>query len=237
MLKKIVFGTLSFIVIIFIVSIVFPYFSSTMHSELLADLEGTIYYSKRVDGVTTLFKSDATLKNETLIYCHKGKGKDGFGSYNDNIIDFYYDKSSQTMFFTAMNKGDWSLFSLKDGEKTPTFLRKEDMMAKTDYIQNQFNNRMVTSKEGSIYLSENGKEKTIKKFHGIHDEKFTGYGPIGFSPDGKYLVYHSMEHLTSFGTLLESLVNNSFGHTYIMELSTMESTRFIDASNIQWIIE
>lgn len=184
MMKKLIVGALLLTVLIFIFLNVFHYFSSTMHSEQLADLEGTIYYSKRVDGVITLFKSDATLKNETLIYSHKGKGKDSFGSYNDNIVDFYYDNTSQTIFFTAMNDGDWSLFSLKDGEKTPIFIRKEDMMTKTDYIQNENNNRTAISKKGSLYLSENGKEKTIKKFHGIYDEKFTGYGPIGFSPDG-----------------------------------------------------
>ena len=203
MKKKLIMGILLLIFLIVVSLNVFQYFRSNIHSELLSGLEGTVYYIERVDGVRTLFKSDATLKNKTLIYSHKGKGKDSYGDYNDNILDFYYEKTSQTFYFIAMNNGSWSLFSLKEGENNPILLQKENMMKNTDYIQNQFENLTATSKAGSLYLLENGNEKTIKKFHGIYDEKFTGYHPIGFSPDGKYLVYHSMEHLTLFGTLLE----------------------------------
>ena len=203
MKKKLIMGILLLIFLIVVSLNVFQYFRSNIHSELLSGLEGTVYYIERVDGVRTLFKSDATLKNKILIYSHKGKGKDSYGDYNDNILDFYYEKTSQTFYFIAMNNGSWSLFSLKEGENNPILLQKENMMKNTDYIQNQFENLTATSKAGSLYLLENGNEKTIKKFHGIYDEKFTGYHPIGFSPDGKYLVYHSMEHLTLFGTLLE----------------------------------
>ena len=237
MKKKFLWGALLALVLCVLSLNVFQYFSRNMHSDILSDLEGTIYYTKRVDGVKTLIKSDANLKNETLIYSHKGKGKDGYGSYNDNIIDFYYDKTSQIMYFIAMNNGSWSLFSLKDGEKKPSYLRKEDMITKTDYIQNDFNKRTVTSKNGSIHLSENGKKKIIKKFYGIYDEKFTGYDPIGFSPDGRYLVYYSMDHLTPFGALLTGIFTNSIGNTYILDLSTLESTRFVDAADIQWVID
>ncbi len=34
---------------------------------------------------------------------------------------------------------------------------------------------------------------------------------------------------------MEGLFKGSCGHNYIMDLSTGKSTRFIDASNIQWI--
>ncbi|MEW8987404.1 MAG: hypothetical protein AB2401_10465, partial [Bacillus sp. (in: firmicutes)] len=92
-------------------------------------------------------------------------------------------------------------------------------------------------KKGSIYITENGKEKCVKKFYGMYDEKFTGYGPIGLSPDGNYLIYHSMEHLTPFGSILEGIISDSsfYGHNYVMDLKTGKSTRFIDASNFQWI--
>ncbi|MBM4761164.1 hypothetical protein [Bacillus sp. B15-48] len=233
MKKKLIVG-----VFIFIISLnIFPYFSSNTNSKLLSDLEGTIYYTERVDGVLTLFKSDATLENKTFIYSHKGKGKTHHGDYNDNIIDFYYDKTNQTYYFIAMENGSWSSFSLKEGEDKPVLLEEDAVEINTNYIQTQFNNRTVSSKQGSLYLKENGNEKVIKKFYGIYAEKFTGYGPIGFSPDGKYLIYHSMEHLTPFGTLVEGLLKNSVGNTYIMDLSTMESTKYIDASPIQWIIE
>lgn len=236
MKKKSVIVILLLIVTIVISLNVFQYLRSKIHSELLSDLEGTIYYTERVEGVLTLFKSDATQENKTLIYSHKGKGKDSYGDYNDNILDFYYDKTSKTIYFIAMNNGSWSLFSLKEGDK-PILLQKEIMETNTDYIQNQFKNLTVTSKQGSLYLSENGNEKTLKKFYGMYDEKFTGYHPIGFSPDGKYLVYHSMENLTPFGTLLDGFFKNSVGDTYIMDFSTMKSTKFIDAYQIQWIID
>ncbi|MTI79787.1 MAG: hypothetical protein FH758_02720 [Firmicutes bacterium] len=231
-MKKKLIGILLLILFIVISFNVFQYFRSAINSQLLSGLEGTIYYIERVDGVRTLFKSDATLKNKTLIYSHKGKGK-----VNDNILDFYYDKTNKTIYFIAMNNGSWRLFSLKEGGNKPILLHKKDVMTNTDYIKNQFKNLTVTSKQGSLYLSKNGNEKIIKEFHGIYDRKFTGYNPVGFSPDGKYLVYHSMEHLTPFGTILEVFVKDSVGNTYIMDLSTMESTKFIDAYDIQWIID
>ncbi|WP_456278953.1 hypothetical protein [Bacillus sp. AK128] len=237
MKKKLVIGTLLLIVIILILLNIYQYFKDTIHSELLSDLEGTIYYTERVDGVLTLFKSDAALKNKELLYSHKGKGKDSYGDYNDNILDFYYDKTSKTIYFIAMDEGSWSLFSLTEGANQPILLEKEIMETDTDYIENQFKNLTASSKKGTLYLSENGSEKTIKKFYGIYDEKLTGYHPIGFSPDGKYLVYSSMEHLTPLGSLLEGFVSNSFGEIYIMDLTTMKSTKFIDAYKIQWIIE
>ncbi|MDF2854872.1 MAG: hypothetical protein K0Q87_723, partial [Neobacillus sp.] len=117
MKKKLVIAILLLIVIIVISFYVFQYLRSNIHSELLSDLEGTIYYTERVEGVLTLFKSDATQENKTLIYSHKGKGKDSYGDYNDNILDFYYDKISKTIYFIAMSNGSWSLFSLKEGDK------------------------------------------------------------------------------------------------------------------------
>ena len=190
MKKKIIVGLLLFLIIIVISSYIFRYFTNNTNPQLLSDLEGTIYYTERVDDVLTLFKSDATLQNKTLVYSHEGKGKDSYGSYNDNITDFYFDKTNNTIFFIAMNNGSWSLFSLKEGENEPVLLQKvetekEFNEIETDYIQDQYKNLTAISKKGSLYLLENGNEKMIKKFYGLYDSKFTGYHPIGFSPDGK----------------------------------------------------
>ena len=228
---------ISFLVLIsFFLSLnFFQAFKSYAQSDLLTKLSGTIYYIERVDGVRTLFKADATLENKTLIYSHKGKGKDGYGDYNDNIGDFYYDQETQTIYFIAMDNGSWCLFSLKEGEEKPVLLERERMTTKINYLQKQQGNMSVTSKQGSLYLSENGTEKPIKKFHGIYHEKWTGYQPIGFSPDGKYLIFHSNEHLTPLGSLLKGFVKNSFGQIYIMDLSKLESTKYVNAFEIQWI--
>jgi hypothetical protein len=227
----------SLIVFIVISFNIFIYLKNTItiNSDVVENLKGQIYYTKRINGVKTLFKSDANLQNEKLIYSHMGKGKDSYGSYNDNILDYYYDMESETISFIAMNNGDWSLFSVKEGEDNATLINRADI-PNTDYVKKHTEKLTVTQKKGSIYIIENGEEKCIKKFYGIYDDKFTGYRPIGFSPDGNYLIYHSMEHLTTCGTLLEAFINDSYGHKYIMDLSTGKSTRFIDASNIQWVM-
>lgn len=235
-MKKKLLISVSLVVFIGIAFNIFIYFKSTINSEIVANLEGQIYYTKRVDGINTLFKSDANLKNEKLIYSHKGKGKDNYGSNNDNIIDYYYDIKSNIISFIAMNNGDWSLFSIKEGENTATLINKADFMTNTDYINNQTENITVAQKKGSIYIAQNGEEKCINKFYGLYDDKFTGYRPLGLSPDGKFLIYYSAEHLTPYGVMMEELLNGSVGHNYIMDLSTGKSTRFIDASNIQWIM-
>lgn len=235
MKKKFWLISLSFILIIILVIVTFLPIKSTMNSKIVSNLEGQLFYLKRVDGVNTLFKSDANLQNEQLLYSHKGKGKDGYGSYNDNIIDFYFDRKNKTISFIAMNNGNWSMFSLTEGNDHPFLIEKADFLPKTDYIKDSTEKLTVTQKKGSLYITENSKEKRIKKFYGAYDQKFTGYSPIGFSPDGNYLIYHSMEHLTSIGTILQGMVTDSYGHYYIMDLRTGKSTRFIDASNFQWI--
>lgn len=234
--KKRLLISVSLVVFIGIAFNIFIYLKNTINSEIVANLEGQIYYTKRVDGINTIFKSDANLKNEKLIYSHKGKGKDNYGSNNDNIMDYYYDIKSKTISFIAMNNGDWSLFSIKEGEDTATLINKADFMTNTNYINNQTENITAAQKKGSIYITQNGEEKCINKFYGLYDNKFTGYRPLGLSPDGKFLIYHSAEHLTPYGVMMEGLLNGSFGHNYIMDLSTGKSTRFIDASNIQWIM-
>lgn len=209
--------------------------------EILKQLKGTIYYTKRVDGVLTLFKSDAALQNQTLIYSHKGKGRDGSGEYNDNILEFFYDKTNKIYYFIAMDNGYWSKFSLKEGDSEPTLLKRdvkvEDyMVSETNYIQKKHNNLAVFSKQGSIWLLDNGEEKIIKRFYGIYDAKFTGYSPIGFSPNGEYLVYYSNNNLTPVGTLIEEIMNNPVGNMYIMDLSTKKATKFVKFHQIQWIM-
>ena len=215
-----------------------------MNSDVLDGLDGEIYYTKRVDGINTLFKSEAGLQNETLIYSHLGKGKDRNKDYNDNIIDFYYDSQSKIVDFVAMNDGSWSLFALKEGEGRPTLMpttgtvkNTTSVLKKSDYLKKDRKQVSVFQKNGSLYLIENGEEKCVKKFHGFYDDKFTGYRPIGFSPNGEYLVYHSMEHLTLLGTIFEGAIRDSYGSTYILELSSGKSTRFLNASKIQWLTD
>jgi hypothetical protein len=239
---KILFIVVGIFVMMALLPTVYVNLRNIFNSDVLDDLKGEIYYTRRVDGTNTLFKSGANLQNEILIYSHIGKGMDNHNSYNDNIIDFYYDLESENLRFIAMNEGNWRLYELKEGESTPNLIdtsvtvkNATSMIETSDYLKKNFEQLSAIQKHGSLYIIEDGEEKCIKKFYGIYDEKFTGYSPIGFSPDGKYLVYHSMEHMTLLGTIFEGVINDSYGNDYIMELRSGKSTRFLNASNIQWI--
>lgn len=234
---------MSFIALILILPYVIIGIKGHINKDILSNLEGEIYYTKRVSSVLTLFKSDANLDNEALLYSHKGNGEDREGGYNDNIIDFYYDSNNKIITFIAMDD-DWSVFSVKEGEDKPTLmgetrevLKDGVSLDKTRYISNKQNDIAAFSKKGSIYIVENGKEKCVKKFYGIYDDKFTGYGPIGFSPDGKYLIYSSSEHMTPLGFIVNNMVTDFSGNVYILDLETEKSSRFIKSYDIQWIMD
>lgn len=239
--KLLIFAAI--IILIFLGNNVYKSIKDKANSDIIAKLRGQIYYTKRVDEILNLYKFDNNSKNEQLIYSHNGKGKDSYGGYNDNIIDYYYDTKSGDISFTAMHEGDWGLFSIKKGDKDAKFIGRLDLknskkptMIDTDYIKNEAAGIKAAKKNGSIYIEKDGQEKCLLKFNGIYDEKFTGYTPIGFSPDGKYLVYFSLEHLTPVGTLIEGFTKGHIGKTYIMDMETGKSTRFIDASKIQWVM-
>ncbi len=240
------------LVVILIVAIILilvgPYIAieikSFINKDILTSLKGEIYYTKRDNLILNLYKLDANLDNKKLIYSHKNKGLTNFGDYNDNIIDFYYDRNTGEINFIAMNDGSFSLFSIKEGDKNPMLIGKGEELLniahsldKTDYISNQQGDAIAVEKKGSIYIIENGKETCVKKFYGIYDSKFTGYRTIGFSPDGKHLIYSSMEHLTPIGSLLNHLINGFNSNIYIMDLDTGESSKFIDSYDIQWVMD
>lgn len=242
-MKKKLLTFAAIIILIFLGNNVYKSIKDKANSDIITKLRGQIYYIKRVDEILNLYKFDTNSKNEQLIYSHKGKGKDSYGGYNDNIVDYYYDTKSGDISFAAMHDGDWSLFSIKKEDKDAKFIGRLDLknsknptMIDTDYIKNEAAGIKAAKKKGSIYIEKDGQEKCLLKFNGIYDEKFTGYTPIGFSPDGKYLVYLSLEHLTPIGTLIEGFTKGNIGKTYIMDIETGKSTRFIDASKIQWVI-
>ncbi|PLX31190.1 MAG: hypothetical protein C0604_07870 [Clostridiales bacterium] len=215
-----------------------------MNSKIVSGLEGKVYYEKRVDGVLTLFSSDANLENEVLVYSHKGNGRDSYGSYNYNILDYHFDSESGRVDFIAMHDGEWSSFAIEDGESEVVLTGSFDFSEKssetvfeTDYISKTSGDRTLSTERGSIYLTENGKKTCIKKFYGIYDGKFTGYGAVGFSPDGDHMIYGSMGHLTPLGTMIEGLLTGDVGEKFIMEMATGKSAKYVDAQNIQWVSE
>lgn len=217
---------------------------SHINKDILKSLKGEVYYTKRDNSILTLYKSDASLENEKLIYSHKNKGLISSSDSNDNIIDFHYDANGDEIYFIAMNEGYFSLFSIKEGEEDPRLIDKPEKLVnmntsldETDYISNKQGNMMAVENRGSIYIIEDGEERCVKKFYGIYDDKFTGYGPIGFSTDGKHLVYSSGEHLTPIGGLAHGLMNGFNSNVYLMDLETGKSVKFIDSYDIQWVLK
>lgn len=212
-------------------------------NDILNNLDGDIFYTKRVNGVLTLFKSKASMDDEELLYSHVGRGNDSYGGFNDNILDFFYDKESQSCTFIAMSNGEWCKFRLdtNSGEVELIELLQADDFWKSNvvgsqYLKKSYSEMVVREKEGSLYLSVNGKEKCIKKYRGVYDSKFTGYRFLGFSPDKRYVVYNSMEHLTPLGTIIDNILTEKFGGNYIYEIETGKSAKYIESLKIQWIM-
>lgn len=234
------------LVSVVVLVLVLPYaligIKANINRDIVDNLEGRIFYTKRVDSVLTLFMSDSNLQNETLLYSHQGKGKINSEASNDNIIDFYYDEDKNRINFLAMDE-DWTVFSFDLGEKEPSKIGKEDVLAdelnpiQSKYLAREQDGINAFTKGGSLYISDGYKEECVKRFYGIYDDKFTGYGVISFSPDGKYLVYSSAEFITPIAFFVNHLITGFNRNIYIMELETGKSARFVDAYDIQWLMD
>ncbi len=59
--------------------------------------------------------------------------------------------------------------------------------------------------------------------------------PLGFSPDGKYLLYSWNGHLTPVGAVLECLLQENADSVYIMDLESCNSNYYIAGQKVQWI--
>ena len=203
-----------------------------MGNDIISGLEGQIFFEQREQGVLNLYTADAGLTNIELVYSHMGKGEP-----NEHIIEYYYDKSQDELRFIAMKDGMWGLYSIKTGEKTPHFIRnQESLLDDNAYIKPEINGTKAFNKRGSMYLARNGKETELRHYYGIYDSKFSpGYVPLGFSPDGKYLLYSWTGHFTPVGWLLESMVRENCYGVYIMDLDSKKSNYYISGQRIQWV--
>lgn len=220
------------------------YLNVKMKEPFLQKISGQIYYLKRDDGILKIYRSDANLKNETLIYSHKNKGKINNGGYNDNIIDFCYYPETGTIEFVAMN-GEWSKYRMiiEDGEPECIKTRVEDekiekkaeVFIHTNYINLKNDKFTIYEEDGSIYLrKKDGLKKCIKKYWGIGKSDISGlvgYVPEGLSPDSKYLIYGTTGSFTGIGALLG--INRY--KRYIMNLDTLAFEEYVNSQSIQWI--
>ena len=215
--------------------------NSSPKQTFVSKLKGKIVYLYRDGELLNLYTSNANLQNKKLIYSHKG-----YGEENENIIDFYYNEDEETYYFVAMKDGEWGLFSIKENEElnyikmiSPEKFNRDDR-----YLSTKLNGVESISKNGSIYLIKDGVETKLKKFYGIYDVKFNpGYEPIGFSPNGRYLIYDYFGNLTPVGTIAREIIEDLFkiksseSKVYIMDLETNEINEYINiyGNALQWL--
>lgn len=242
-MKKYVFiSVICIILLLFLVVSLSP----NENKNVLAELEGEIYYLKKDNDITKLYKSDANLKNTVLVYSHEGKS----GDINDNIVDFRYYPDTQKIEIEAMYKGEWSILELSPGSSESKYLRKSEEIKTgeygivhsidVDYIYSKLNEFGVYGRSKSIYMSTQDEEKCILKYKGLppgddspFDKRVTGYFPHGLSPDGKYLVYGTTNDNIGIGAILGFKEYK----IYVMNLETKEYTVYIDAHEIQWVMK
>ena len=210
-------------------------FNGSYNENILSKMDGDILYTKRDKDLNIkIYTSKENLKNEKLIYEHKGSGID-----NDNIIEISYDEETKIITFVAYNKDrdNWSYYEIdKNNNITPL---DDNYQPKTDedYMSGVENDKYkIKSINGSMYITNKATNKTelLKKFIGIYDGKFSnGYTPVKISDDGKYLFYTYGGHNTPIGNLLESYINKNYKFDmYVMDLETKEVSRYVEFEDI-----
>jgi len=216
---------------------------SVTDGDVLSQLEGNIFYIKRDNNsILNLYSSDANLENQKLIYSNKDST-----SENKNIIGFHYDKPEEIINFVCMSLGEWTLHSIDPNGENLKVLENEDESKKVSTIVEEMDSYSIRpvhkdlkaiNEKGSMYLFKGNEKILLKKFIGLYDSKFnSGYTPIGFSPDGKYLVFRSTNHLTPIGTLIEGMLTTSsqLVNYYIMDLETKDIDKYLYAYDIEWV--
>lgn len=236
------------IILILFISCIRTLVNKRQKELFLDNVKGTIYYLRQDDGIYKLYKSDANLDDEELIYSHFKKGKTRNGDYNDNISDFRYYSDSRIIEFEAMHNGEWSIFALEEGKTEPYYVKIAPKEYKTlddfrvvnldtDYIDLEADGIFkIYEEDGSIYKEQDGNVECIKKFRGIIKSDISGvsgYYPQGLSSNNKYLIYGTTNSFTGIGYFLGL---NEY-RRYIMDLETLESVEYLNVYDIQWIIE
>lgn len=214
------------IILVLMIKPILNLFCSLNDDQLLNQLEGEIHYIKRVDGGLHLYKGSASLADEELLL-------------DDKINNFYFDGLTGKLEIEVTNGGRCVTYKMERDFIDQWIIYDKKISdfdsIQTDYIKNEQGDIKVYQKDGSIYLSrDNEKDECLKKFIGIYDFEYTGYRIIGLSPDGKYLVYHSMEHMTIYGVLLDNIITGNDGKTYIMDIKSKKVAEYVDSYKIQW---
>ncbi len=206
---------------------------------VLSGMTGRVYYLQRDGLVLNLYTAAASGQNPRLLVTWEGKGES-----NANIIGYRYDPDAGMLYFTAMRDGDWSRFALADTGGEPEYLGavdEKDLLGTGVYLQPEQGGRQAVNRQGSMFLIDGEHTTLLKRFVGLYDAKFSsGYQPIGFSPNGRYLLFWYSGHLTGLGTIVEGMVrqwagNYTLGQVYVLDLVSGQTSRYLNGMSFQWV--
>ncbi len=233
-MKKIMFRIIIILICVYSALLIGTklYYGSASTS-LLNQLEGDIYYLKRVDGISTLFKSQANMSNEQLLYSHVGKGNTNDGS-NDNIIDFHVNEDTDSINFVAMHEGKWTEYEYKNGNVTRMLPMDDKDIASSYYDEVVAKDTRAYIDEGSIYVTRNNKTTLLKDVGSNYDQNYSTYMVLEMSPDGRYLIYCDSRNFLAM-EILDMFLPGEINNKYIIDLETNKVSTYIDAINIVWV--
>lgn len=237
--RKILLIVFSLIALVAIYLVIAPF----QDKSLKNDLTGKILYSKRDnDGIIKLYHSPASLADTKILYSHSNSTED-----NKNIIGYY--REDDTVYFTAMQDGNWALFSIPLAGGEPQFITFENELD-DDFHKRMFMSKVdiemaygIYSEKGSLYqVLDNGEIKTLKKFPGFYNQKFNpGYTPLAVSPDKNYLLFSSSGRVSGVDAIVIGILKDLFGQTdqskvYVMDLNTLKYGPYGEGmGDIEWV--
>ncbi|MGL4336678.1 MAG: hypothetical protein ACRCST_07270 [Turicibacter sp.] len=230
-----IISLLFILIVLFIANAKQTHFNARVLSELGGDI---IYLRRDEDLVLKLYKSQANLENEMLIYEHSALE-------NSNIIGFSYDEVTDLITFGAFDDIDQNFetyeISIDGGVVKPLNIPYETKELPSNHqLTGSLNesNFEIISENGSMYLLSDTEKLSLKNYKGFYDGKFSsGYQPITLSQDSNYLFYSYTPHMTPIGTILDGMfLNHEPIRTYIMDLQSQEYSEYVNFyGDIVWI--
>lgn len=233
MKKKVIVGILVLLGFYALFFIGVKLYYGESYTSLVSQLEGEVYYLKRVDGNLALFKSQANMENEELLYSHAGKGDTGSG-FNDNITDFHLDEETGVITFIAMYEGEWTEFEYNKGNVTRKGPEDEKDIIGPSYEEVIVKDTRAYIDQGSIYVTRNNETIRLKDVGSNYDQNYNTYLVLEISPDGRYLIYCDSRN-SIFRGILDMFLPGEINNKCVIDLETKKVSTYIDTMDIVWI--
>ena len=234
-----------FIIVVIVIGILIStLYSNFRRTDMIAQLQGDLYYLKRNDNLKTeLWKSKADLSDPILLASNNDET-------NANIISFQLADDGQIKYI-AMHNGKWTVRSLdsvsdKEPKVSAENLDEKSMLLKTNFYNYNLNDTnsigRLFSENGNIMLEKpTGKIEELLHYNGIYDAKFSsGFGSPKWSPDEKYITFVYNGYRTPFTSIFASMIlgilnlDDHNTQTYIMEYGSKRYYKYLKGSSVIW---